>query len=110
MFIIADGDWGHFRYLGKIYHVDFYLQEGKNFFEKMGQLQKITMKALKDAQDQGYDYVLFNHGHSTSGPIMGSARSTVRSIMRSKESNPFVNKKKSIQHRSVFLAAIIPKT
>jgi len=109
MFIKTDGDWDFLKYLGKIYYVDFYLPEGKSFYEKMEQSHRIVINSLKYAQDQGYDYVLFNYGASTSRPVLGSPRSAVRSIMRSKEAAPYTIKKKSIQHESVFLVAIKPK-
>ncbi len=109
MFIKADGDWEFLKYLGKIYYVDFYLPEGKTFYEKMEQSHRIVINSLKYAQEEGYDYVLFNHGDSRSGPVLGSPKSAVRSIMKSKEAIPYIIKKKSIQHESVFLAAIKPK-
>ena len=53
--------------------------------------------------------MIFRHGHSTSGPFKTTARSIVRSIMRDKESTPFIIKSRSIQHYSVFVAAVRPK-
>lgn len=109
MVIKFDGDWTILKDMGNMQHVDFNGLEGKNYYEKMTRVHAIVMQALKDAQAEGVDYVMFIHGYSSSEPIIGSARSIVRSIMSSREATPFINKKKSIQHSSVFIAAIKPK-
>ena len=51
-------------------------------------------------------YVLLIHGHSTSRPGKTTARSVIRSLMRSSDATPYINRGKSIQHETVFVAAL----
>ena len=108
MFIRFDGDWTILKDIANMHYVDLNDLEGRNFYEKMAWVHKLVMQALKNAQSKGVDYVMFNHGHSFSGSYIMTARSMVRSIMSSKEAAPYIVKKKSIQHKSVFVAAIKP--
>ena len=125
MFIREGGNWTKFRELGTYLEVDFHFNDGNKYneydelgnvsedcmpyWEKMGLVYENTLDALKKAQDEGIQYVIFTHGHSTSRPGQTTARSVVRSIMRSKESTPYIVKKSSIQHYSVFASKIKPK-
>lgn len=109
MFIKEYGDWTKLRGMGSMFEVDFHYLEGRNYFEKMALAAEMVLRSLKKAQDEGKDYVMFIHGYSTSGRFRRTARSVVRSIMRSKESTPFIIKNKSIQHETVFLAKIKQK-
>ena len=65
-----------------------------------------AFEALKDAYQQGLSYVIFTHGHSTSRPGQTTARSQIRKLMRSKSATPYMIRSESIQHESVFVAAI----
>ena len=89
--------------------VDFhsgYRPREKAYGELMGEVYETALNALKKAQREGYEYVLFTHGSSTSRPGTTTSRSMVRGLMRSKESTPYVVKSKCVQHETVFLAAI----
>jgi len=109
MVIPFDGDWAILRNMPNMHCVDFNCLEGGNYYEKMAKVHAAVMQALKDAQAKGVDYVMFTYGYSTSEAFIGTARSMVRAIMKSKESAPFIIKKRSIEHRSGFIAAIKPK-
>ena len=80
-----------------------------SYGDRMGQVYSTALNALREAQEQGEDSVLFIHGYSTSRPGATTARSVIRGLMRSKESTPYVVKSKSIQHPTVVLAVIKPK-
>lgn len=112
-FLQGSGDWTEYRKLQPSMEVDFHPpdvpcqdrpwhQRGLN----EGEVWDRSMEALKKAQEQGYAYVLFRHGHSTSGPFRTTARSIVRKLMRGKEATPYIVRRNCIQHESVFVAAI----
>ena len=114
MFIMGTGSWTEYRTLGDHYEIDFH--DGYipgvpklSYWERMSSFNERTFDALRTAYENGVPYVIFTHGYSTSGPFKTTARSIVRGIMRDKQSTPFVIKCKSIQHNSVFVAAIRPK-
>lgn len=65
-----------------------------------------ALAALQEVQEAGTRYVLFLHGWSTSGPNSETARSQVRSLMRSPDASPYIIPSECIEHNSVFLAAI----
>lgn len=111
MFLKGEGDWQKFKGPSYVLEIDLHFGRGEpgSFDENMGEVENIVISALRDAQDCGFQYVKFVHGHSTSGPSKTSARSVVRGIMRDKESTPFIIKSQSIQHESVFMAAVRPK-
>ena len=111
MFKKYEGDWQKLKSLPGLLEVDFHFGKGEpgSFSNNMAEVASIVEKALRDAQECGFQFVMFRHGHSTSGPFKTSARSIVRGIMRSKESTPFIIKSQSIQHSSVFVAALRPK-
>lgn len=69
-----------------------------------------TYEALKKAFDEGFDSIIFEHGSSTSGPGKTTARSQIRSLMRSKEATPYIDRKRCIQHDSVFVAVFKPRS
>ena len=106
----GDGDWKQYRLLPRRTEVDFHFEGRRevSYAEAMGEAYERALKALQQAQEQGFRYVIFQHGHSTSGPGKTTARSVVRGLMRSRDSTPYVIKAKSIQHYSVFVAAIKP--
>lgn len=110
MVIKFDGDWTILRNMSNMHYVDFNGLEGGNYHEKLVTVHAVVMQALKDAQAKGVDYVMFTYGNSTSEAFIGTARSMVRAIMKSKESAPFIIKKRSIEHRSGFIAAIKPNS
>ena len=108
MFKKYDGDWQKLRSLPGLLEVDLHFgkSEPGSFRNSMAEVASIVEKTLRDAQECRFQYVMFLHGYSTSGPFKTSSRSIVRAIMRSKESTPFIVKSRSIQHNSVFVAAM----
>ena len=76
--------------------------------EVMAEVSDIVRRSLLTAQQNKRPYVLFLHGHSTSRRGVTTARSAVRSFIRSKEATPLVERSGCIQHSSVFLAKIRP--
>ena len=106
----GDGDWKRYRELGDVVEVDFhYSQHGPreiDYSVAMDNAYDVALEALRSAYASGKQYVLFTHGFSTSHPGHTSARSQVRKLMRGKEATLYVHKSRSIQHYSVFVAAI----
>ena len=109
MFKKIKGDWKDLANTADIkVNLHFGRGEPGQWSNNMAEVSGIVTKTLRDAQAEGCRYVLFMHGYSTSRPGQMSARSIVRGIMRSKESTPFIIKSQSMQHNSVFVAAIRP--
>ena len=109
--IYEGGGWKRYRDLPGVYEVDFHWSDHgpreMDYGDAMEEVHRTALNALKKAHaDPSINYVLFTHGWSTSGPFKITARSVVRGLMRSKESTPYIVKAKSIQHESVFVAAI----
>lgn len=112
MFKKSDRNWVDFRQLSGVLEVDYHLAGGLScgaYWENMKFVKDSALAALMKAQEEGYKYVLFRHGHSTSHRGATTSRSQVRSVMRSKEATPYIIRKECIQHYSVFVAAIRPK-
>jgi hypothetical protein len=114
MFKRGAGNWTQYRD-GGIIEVDFHLSDDRvyersPYWERMEEVRRVTLTALKEAYEEGARGVLFTHGWSTSRRGNKTARSVVRGIMRSKASTPYIVRKKCIQHESVFLAVIRPRS
>ena len=104
-----NGDWLKYRELPGLCEVDFHWADGqrkKPYWEVMEDVRGVVLNSLAKAQEEGKQYVLFTHGLSTSGPGKTTARSQIRVLMRSKDATPYIDRKKCIQHESVFVAAI----
>ena len=105
----GEGGWGHWGQREDCYSVDFHWNafgpRQRDYGSCMGEVYTTALAALKHAQDEGYKYVLFTHGSSTSRPGQTTARSMIRGLMRSKESTPYVVKKDCVQYETVFVAA-----
>lgn len=104
-------NWVEYRALPGVAEVDFHFAPHESlgaFHANMQHGRERTLAALADAQCGGVRYLLFTHGHSTSGPGRMSMRSVVRGVMRSKDATPYIVRSKCIQHSSVFVAAIRP--
>jgi len=112
-FLKEKGDWTCYRKLPNVLEVDFHWQTNgprkTDYWDCMAEVYTVAFDALKKAQAEGNQFVLFTHGASTSRTGQTTARSMVRGLMRSKESTPYIMKSKSIQHNTVFVAAIRPK-
>ena len=106
------GDWTRFRKLPHSIEVDFHYSDfGPRelpYWEAMDNIRKEAMEALVKAYELGLSYVIFTHGSSTSGPGKSTARSEIRGLIKSTQSTPYIIKSKSIQHGTVFVAAIRP--
>ena len=114
MFKKGTGDWTQYRGPG-VREVDFHRAQPKRerafqgrfaFENHMAQVEEEALDALKKAYEDGTEAVLFLHGWSTSRPGRTSSRSVVRGLMRSSKVTRYLNRRKSIQHNSVFRAAI----
>ena len=69
-----------------------------------------ALEALKQAFEAGYESIIFEHGRSTSRNGKTTARSQIRSLMRSKDATPYIDRKRCIQHDSVFVAVFKART
>jgi len=111
-FIKGTGDWN--RKYGDCERVNFHFGRRdpyeKDYWTCMGEVYETALGALKRAQSEGKQFVLFQHGSSTSRAGQTTARSTVRGLMRSTKSSPYIIKARCVQHETVFLAAIRPLT
>jgi hypothetical protein len=74
--------------------------------DNMAEIMVIVENSLRKAQRDGRSHVMFIHGWSTSGPGRTTARSQVRSFMRSRAATPFIERAHCIQHDTVFIAKI----
>jgi len=103
-------NWTDYRNLPRLKEVDFHWPDQGEYHEcreSMGLVETRALDAIKSAYESGdTDYVLFAHGWSTSQRGRTTARSQVRGLMRSKEATPYIDRKRCIQHHSVFVAAV----
>lgn len=105
-------NWVEYRRLPNVLEVDFHWsgeEYSGNYYENMELVRQRALKAIQQAQEEGRQFVLFTHGHSTSRNGSITARSQVRGLMRSKDATPFILRSECIQQSSVFVAAIRPK-
>lgn len=103
-----EGDWQDLRKAGCI-ECDFHRGRRpyhKPYWECMGEVYRETLDTIRDAYERGVPYLLIGHGYSTSAPFRTTACSVVRSVVRSKEVTPFVDRKNCVQHRACFLVAL----
>jgi len=77
---------------------------GPNYHDTLSRAHQIALDGLKQAQKEGYDYLLLVHGHGSPGQT--TPASIVRKLIRSKESTPYVIKLRSKKYDDVLLAAI----
>ena len=64
-------------------------RSGKPYQNRMHAVYEGTLEALRNAFEAGYESIIFEHGRSTSRNGKTTARSEVRSLMRSKEAKPY---------------------
>lgn len=115
MFKKDNRDWTEFRKLVPApmefdYHPQRGVEDGLSFRERMGAIHGDTIEALRNAQANQEKWLMFVHGRSTSRPGRTSFRSQIRACMRSRDATPYIIRKDCIQHETVFLAAIRPKS
>jgi hypothetical protein len=112
MFHKGSGDWTQYRSrfnLSKSDEIDLHFgkrDKSVPYYEAMAELTNLIEGGLRDAQRKGRPYVLFVHGSSTSRPGKTTARSQVRSFMRSKAATSLIERKHCIQHETVFVAKV----
>lgn len=110
------GDWKQFRSrfsLSPSDEVDLHFGERDPnipYYRVMAEVMSIVEGSLKLAQQRGRKYLMFIHGHSTSRRGKTTARSQVRTFMRSSAATPFIERSCCIQHGTVFVAKIRPLT
>ena len=107
-------NWTEFQaFLPAPVEIDFHPVEGEEnwmpYHERMAEVYGRALDALESAQAHGVKWVMFTHGSSTSHRGKTTARSQIRSLMRSSDATPFIIRKECFQHYSVFVAAIRPK-
>ena len=108
------GNWTEYRKLPGVIEVDFHFsQDGPSYhdyYESMAEVRQIAFANLKRAyEDSEIKYVLFTHGWSTSRRGTTTSRSEIRGLMRSPDATPYIDRKRCMQHDSVFVAAIRDK-
>lgn len=110
-------NWTDFRnFEGRILEVDYHIGSAdlpddmgqQHYWYKVGAWHELSWQTLEKAQREGYDWVLFRHGHSTSRPGSTTARSVVRGILRDKASTPYILRSRSYQKSSVYMAKVRP--
>jgi hypothetical protein len=77
-----------------------------HYDEVVNDVTQLVEKRVREAHAKGRPYVLFVRGWSTSRGNNMTAQSVVRSFMRSSRATPYIDRRHSIQHPSVFLAKI----
>lgn len=106
------GDWTEYRKLSEVREIDdYHPNDDRNhmdYWQAMDEVYKGALEVLKNAQQKGYEHVIFRHGWSTSRQGKTTTRSQIRKLMRSPEATPYIIRRNSIQHDSVFVAAIRP--
>jgi hypothetical protein len=106
------GNWVNYRSrlnLSREDEIDFHFGRRDRFVsyeENMAEILSFVESSLRRAQGLGRPYVMFIHGSSTSRPGKVTARSQVRSFMRSKYATPLIERQHCIQHETVFVAKI----
>lgn len=109
------GNWTEYRKLPGVIEVDFHhdprprgeLGPPVPYDERMSDVWQKAIDALELAYtDPSVHYIIFTHGRSTSRLGKTTARSQVRNAMRSKQATPYIDRKRCIQHDSVFVAAL----
>jgi hypothetical protein len=106
------GNWVNFRQrfgLSAADEVDLHFgrrDPHTRYEDVMADVEQRVRESLRKAQETGRSYVMFIHGWSTSRPGQTTARSIVRSFIRSKEATPFIVRAECIQHDAVFIAKI----
>ena len=109
-FKTESGDWKEYRNLPKLLEIDFHPSDHEESFlpyhERMIKVWNDSLNALKRAKSEGFEYVLFTHGWSTSRLGKTTSRSQVRKLMRDPIATQYIVRRSCIQHHSVFVAKI----
>jgi len=78
----------------------------RSYHEVMMDLEMMVERNLFTALKNRRPYLMFVHGWSTSRRGNTTARSVVRSFMRSKAATPLIMRSGCVQHETVFVAKI----
>jgi hypothetical protein len=102
-------NWTEYRNLPNLIEVDFHRSGNgqHHYWDSMEQVMSDALSIIKSAyESKQICHVLFTHGWSTSRRGKTTTRSQIRTLMRSKEATPYIDRKLCIQHDSIFVAAI----
>jgi hypothetical protein len=120
-FAMEHGDWGKYRELPGVCEYDFHRAETGppeigppeigppeiDYQSAMASVRDDALNELRKAHaNRACQYLLLRHGHSTSRLGKTTTRSVIRSLMRSPDATPYIDRAKCIQHQSVFVAAL----
>ena len=112
MFQSGSGNWTQYRSqfnLSRSDEIDLHFgkrDRGLPYWEAMAGVTDIVVAKLNEARRNGRSHVMFVHGASTSRPGKTTARSQVRSFMRSKDATPLIDRRGCVQHETVFVAKL----
>jgi hypothetical protein len=113
MWLREDGDWTKYRKqfgLSETDEIDLHYgprdRNVTSYDKAMADIEQCVRDRLREAQENGREYIMFNHGHSTSSRGRTTARSVVRGFMRSIKATQFIVRAECIQHSTVFVAKI----
>lgn len=104
-----EANWVEYLKLPNLLQIDFHDGErapDKYYWDLLREWEVRVAEALQQARREGHEYILFTHGSSTSRPGASTARSVVRGFMRSKAATPYIDRPRSIQQETVFLAVM----
>jgi hypothetical protein len=110
MFQWGSGNWTQYRSqfnLSRSDEIDLHFgkrDRGLSYWEAMAGVTDVVVAKLNEARRNGRSHVMFVHGASTSRPGKTTARSQVRSFMRSKDATPLIDRRGCIQQETVFVA------
>ena len=112
----SNGNWTDFRQQFNLTRDDeidlhFGRRDGSvmTYDEAMGGIGERVRAALQNGQNKGRPYIMFVQRPINVAPGKTTARSIVRQFMRSSEATPYIERRGSIQHETVFVARIKPK-
>jgi hypothetical protein len=106
----GSGDWTLYR-TPDCDEVDLHFgkrDRSTKYDEAMADITDLVESELRKAQQNGRPYLMFVHGRSTSRPGKVTARSQVRSFMRSSKATPLIERSHCVQHETMFLAKVRP--
>jgi hypothetical protein len=112
MFQSGSGNWTQYRSqfnLSRSDEIDLHFgkrDRGLSYWEAMTGVTDVVVAKLNEARRDGRSHVMFVHGASTSRPGKTTARSQVRSFMRSKDATPLIDRRGCVQHETVFVAKL----
>lgn len=105
MFQTGVSDWAAYRNIPNVAEVD--LQDVLHSSPAgLDAVHDRALIALRQAHANGHPFVILRHGYTPKSIAAASVSSTVRKLIRSSESTPYVVKHKSVQFPNALVAAI----